>query len=269
MWPILFTLGPVAISSFGVLSSLAFVFLAYGVWRSLRDSGVEDEKIFDNLIITVTAGLIGARFYYVLTHWELFSGNALYIPLLWLVPGLSWWGFLSAAILAIFFVCSRQKLSIALVADAYGRALPMSTLFLSLAVHFDGSVKGTTTSWIVGMRLIGETGLRHPVGLYTAFFSLLVGLGGWLLLRKFNYKNIPKGVVAWVVLALIGLAQLLLAFVRSDLLYLQAVPVDGAIATILIIMPLVPLFSLLNGKKWLATAGERIKNIRRPKNSNI
>ena len=248
MLPTLLQIGPISISSYGTCLAIGLLFFAFLVWYSARDRGVEDEKILDNVIVVVTLAAIGARIFFVLTHWSIFSPNLLRIFLAWKFPGLSFWGALLTALAGFYFFSRKQKLDRGLLFDCYGTAIPVAVIFTSLAAFLDGTIIGkVTTSLPWGMPSVGEAGLRHPVALYALVLGLVFAVSIIFLRRTQKRKSIARSFVGWVSLLELGLTQFVLALVREDLLYLGPVAVQYALSMILIIWPLGPLFILLNG----------------------
>lgn len=267
MYPTLISVGPLSLASYGFMIALGFVFFAFSVWKYLRDKGIEDERIFDNLIVTSVFALIGGRILFVLTHWELFQKNILGIFLLWLYPGLMFWGGLLFALIALYFYAKKQKLPLGLVGDSYAKAFPLLMLFGSFAIFLDGTILGKETTSFMGMPAVGQVGSYHPVGLYSAVLATLGLLGFAIIDWKIPKKKIVDGIFGWITISFIGLSQLVLAFFRADLLYFNGFSIDYMIATIVWIMPLVPLFKLLHGDEKLHLLNQRIqsyyKNLRR------
>lgn len=238
MYPTLLSLGSVSLSSYGVCFFLAFIFFAFSIWKHLRDAGVSDEKIFDNIIVVSTSALIGARIFFVLTHFATFSKNILSVFLLWSYPGLSFWGALVLGLIIFVFYAQKQKLPVGLLADGYARAFPLGMIFVSLGVLLDGSTVGRLTTWFTALPDVGEVGVRHPIGLYGAILATLCLLFMSIIDWQIPKKTIPKGYVALVILSFIGFSQIILAFFRDDLLYWQSLPVEYLFSGIVFIIPL-------------------------------
>ena len=262
MFPTLATIGKLNISSYGVCMLLAFISLAFIIWRRLRNKGIADELIFDNVIVIVIIGFIGARVQFVVTHWSLFSKSFLWIPMIWRYPGFSFWGGFISALISLYVYTKMQKLSLSLVADSYAKAFPLALFFAALGVFLDGTIVGKPTALPWGLPVAAEVEKRHPVGLYAMVISIVVMIITQVLLRKVAKKEPPATVLFWVTISVVGFLFLLLAFVRVDILYLDGFSVDHIIATILLVMPWVPLYGLLNGRAFL---GKLLHKVRRSK----
>src|SRR3989344_3155359 len=66
MLPVLFSLGPLAISSFGLFLALSFLYSTFLVWRLSRAWDLDEEKVLDFCLLIFLGGLIGARILYAL-----------------------------------------------------------------------------------------------------------------------------------------------------------------------------------------------------------
>ena len=61
MFPVLASIGGVAISSFGVFLLLAFLIGFFVVWRVIRLYDIDPEKIIDLSLIIFLGSIVGAR----------------------------------------------------------------------------------------------------------------------------------------------------------------------------------------------------------------
>ena len=258
MWPTIISIGQFHLSAFGVSLALAFIVGAFNVWREARNRGLVDDKIFDNLVVVTIAGLIGARLVFGLTHWSLFAPNWLRIFLPWKYAGLSMWGALIFSSLTLILYTLKQKLPLMVMFAAYSQGLIPVMFFVSLGTFLDGSAVGKETNWVTGLPAVGLTGKHHPVGLYGMGLTLLLWLGIELG-RKLSAKvNWSRGVWSWVTVSGLGVVQLLLAFVRADLLYLGGISLDYILATILLVGPWGPIYVLIGGATTVKQTGANL-----------
>ncbi|KKS85332.1 MAG: Prolipoprotein diacylglyceryl transferase [Candidatus Gottesmanbacteria bacterium GW2011_GWA1_43_11] len=264
--PTLISIGSFSISSFGFFCAVTYLIGAFLIWRVFRDKGIEDEKFFDNFLVVSIISFLGARLFFVLTHWSIFSGFPLGALFIGKNPGFSLWGLLATAALTLIWYCRKQRLETGVIADAYAQALPVMMIFWSLALFLDGTIIGKETSWPTGIIQTGLAGLRHPVGMYALILSLVMSLSLFFVLRFFGRRNLPCGTITLTILSFLGVSQLLLAFFRDDLLYWQGFPVDLMIATVVWISPLPPLYLLLNGGKLVTQVKQKVTAlVSRPK----
>src|SRR5688572_15636430 len=131
MYPILFELpewlpliGGAAITSFGVFMLLSFLTAGYVLRAELRRQGQDPEKAWDLVFMAVIGGIVGARLYYLILNFPQFLENPM--GMLLSRGGLVWYGgFLLATALVVWEV-RRQKMPLAMSADACAPALALA-----------------------------------------------------------------------------------------------------------------------------------------------
>lgn len=249
MLPVLLRLGPLELSSFGVCLAVGFILASFIVWRSAKNFGIEDEKILDHLIITACTVFIGARIGYGLEHFELFAPNLLRLAVIWRFPGFSYLGALAGGLLALFFYSKRQKLKLYKMSASYAKSLGVIFFFSSLAIFLDGTVVGKEASgWFLGMPAVGASGLRHPVGLYGMLLAMLVQL--FLIIMDILVKRFKENrecILSWSTGIVAGLALLILAFFREDLLYLGGFSLEIITSILILLLSVIGLFLSFDG----------------------
>ena len=265
--PILIKIGILEVSSYGVFLALAVLFGSFVVWQTIRNSGFSDEKVFDHLTVSIVVSFIGARIFFAIVHPEVFRLSLLRIFLPWQFPGFTLWGALIGMGLVFLLLTKTQKIPYVEYFDAYGLAMPLLIMGISLAIHFDGTVIGTETNLPIGLPAVGVTENRHPVGLYSLIFGALVCLL-FIYLRIKLRSRLEKGTIGWISISCLGFILLLLAFLRSDLIYLYGISIDRVIATIMLIGPWGPLWIKLRLNENINALYKKvfIKNTNNPKN---
>lgn len=94
-----FRIGPVVFHWYGVLITVAIVAgLLVALWQARR-CGDNRETVYDLALVSIPAGIVFARLYYVFTHWSVYANNITEIPAIW-HGGLSFNGALLGAWLA-------------------------------------------------------------------------------------------------------------------------------------------------------------------------
>ncbi len=256
MLPYLINWGPLKISSFGSFMFLAFVFGLFISWREARDRGLDDDRFFDATLLATVAAFVGARLGYVISRLGDFTDNILKIFVIWYYPGLSLWGAIFCGLVGGFILARRHKLSLNKYADALAIGSLYAYFILYLGAVLDGGLTGKTTNLFLGILQPGLTGKRYPVAIFGATLSAIYIL--LLVLIKRRKSKLKPGTIFWVILSGIGLTEMLLAFIRDNLLYLDGLSVHLLLATVLFVAPWGPLFVIWEGKEWLGKIGEKI-----------
>ena len=147
-------------NSFAVFLLLSWFMFSFLFWRVLRNTGAEEDKIFDLTFYATVIALIVARGAFVATHWELFADTWLKILALWVTPGLSWYGALFGGVATLVSMSRGIKVRLGLVLDALAIALPPA-----LIVGFVGAFLGGTVSGKVALyEILGLFGIMLAVG---------------------------------------------------------------------------------------------------------
>ncbi len=121
MFPILLSIGPLTLKTYGLLVALGFLAGYWVVRKRLKLAGYSTDTAEKLLTITILGGILGGRLGYVLTNptpWQ-------EIPMIWrgglsFVPGL-----LVAGVSVILFSIKR-KIPIPIVSDAFALAMPLA-----------------------------------------------------------------------------------------------------------------------------------------------
>lgn len=223
MLPVLFSIGPVTIYTFGFLLAVGFFLASFLCWRRLKDLGLDEEKIIDFLLILSFFAFVFARVGFIVTHPTIFG----FSPTRWFLfgrhPGLSFWGGIFGGIMSMIWFCRRNRWDLRRVADevTFG-FLPLAVL-VQLGCFFDGCSLGTPTSMPWGMFFPGDFIRRQPVSLFGAILFFLI----WIFLLRIErhwrtWGWLKSQVESFVSLSFLGLAlasSFLVAFLEEGRVY--------------------------------------------------
>lgn len=186
MHPTLFSLGPIAISSFGFFLALAFLSATFIAWRLAKTYDLNEEKVLDIAMFTFFGGLIGARLYFVLFNWEIFSSfeKAFLINR---YPGLSIWGGILGGVLTLWFFCKRAKLNIWQIADFAAVSFLLSLVFGNLGCFLGGCNFGAASNSPLAVSVVGLMGKRLPIPLFEGILSLIAFTYLWKQVVRFHF----------------------------------------------------------------------------------
>jgi len=223
MLPVLFTLGPITVYTFGFFLGIGAFFAAFIIWRRLKELGIKEERIIDGVIFCQFFGLFFSRLFFVVKNFSEFGLNLGHWIFLGRFPGISFWGWLLGMILGLVLFSRRQKWDFWRIADevTFG-VLPFLFLF-QLGAFFDGSGAGKPTGMPWGIFFPGSLVRQHPVSLMMAILLLLI----WFFLLRIErqwrtwkwYKSQKPGFISLSFLGLFSLVNLPLAFLKENRLY--------------------------------------------------
>lgn len=244
MYPIIFRLGSIVISSLGICVFLGFILSAFIFWRRARELGLDQEKSLDLTFICSFSGLALSRIFFVLSEGEVFGFN---LRRWWdfaRFPGFQSLGLLSGIIFSLYYLCRRWHLNFYKVADELTFALSFFFIFSSLGIFLDGSGRGKETSLFWGIFFPGQRIRTHPIGIYQALFSLLVFIlllrieRGWRLWPFLRNKD--EGFLFWLFIALFSLLNLIVAFLKVDGLYFSYL--EKTVSLIFLVLSIVKIY---------------------------
>jgi phosphatidylglycerol:prolipoprotein diacylglycerol transferase len=210
MYPLL-ELGPLRISSSGVLLLLGFWLSHWLFVRQARQSG--GEQLADYADRSAFAALLGAalggRVWFGLWNWELYAQT----PSLWWalrINDLAWGGALLGGMLGAWLWCRAKKAPSLQLADLAVQSLPFGQALACVGLLLSGDAFGAPTQLAWGIDLFGTT--RHPTQILMALAALATGL----ILRTLGKQTRPAGSLLSMYLALQSLSLLLIEALRGD-----------------------------------------------------
>lgn len=89
MLPVLLTIGPIKIYTFGVFLVLAIFWGTFFLWRLIRLTAYKEEEIFDGLFLSLFSAIFFSRLFYVIANFSEYGFNPLKFILINGYPGLS------------------------------------------------------------------------------------------------------------------------------------------------------------------------------------
>jgi prolipoprotein diacylglyceryltransferase len=196
-------------------------------WRQLRNQAIQEEYIYQLMFFGTIAAFIGSRFGFVISHWDLFSGNffiRIFTP--WIQHGFSFYGgFLGAG--AVMLVLSRQyHIPRSLFLDAFTIGFSSAFTWGALAAFLDGSVVGKPTPFPIGVRMMGKQELLHPVALYE-MFAVFVILFILSLVRRLKRDSLGRsGLYALWFFFFFSIVMFCLEFIKESPVYFSGLSLN-------------------------------------------
>jgi phosphatidylglycerol:prolipoprotein diacylglycerol transferase len=233
MYPVLIKIGGISITSFGVMIALGFLAAGWVTARELRRRGENGEHAWDLAGYGAIAGILGAKLYYMLLHWNETSadfGGALVSR-----SGLVWYGGLIGGVLAVLWRLRRLKLPVLKFGDAIapGMAIGYAVGRVGCFLVGDDWGRPTTLPWGVrfpqgappstaaNVRAFGvdvprsvpanEVLAVHPTQLYETGISLVIFAVLWKLRHRFR----TTGTLWFTWVALAGVERFVVEIFRA------------------------------------------------------
>jgi len=221
MIPVLFSIGPFSIHSFGAMLALAFLAASAVLVRNLERRGLNGEWAGPITWSAVIGGLVGARLLSVINNWQQFLADP--VGQLLTGAGFVFFGGLLGGLVAVSFWVYRNGVSWWLIADAVAPAVIMGQAIGRIGCQLAGDGDwGTPTGLPWGMAYpaaifgwVHAPGvLVHPAPVYESL--LYSGIFVALMQMYRMPERWRPGAVLFAFLALSGLARSAVEIVRIE-----------------------------------------------------
>lgn len=212
MLPVLFSIGNLSVSSFGVFLTMGLLLGIFLVWRLCRAWDLDEEKILDITLVTFMGGLIGARLYFVISHLQLFMASPLNLILINKFPGFSLWGGILGGWLMLFFFTRRKRLDFWQLADIASVGLIGGMILSSLGCFLGGCSVGVPSKEFFAVTMLGSVGKRWPIQIVEAFILAISLRHIWSKAVHFH----QKGKIVSLGFIYIGFTKLILEPFKVD-----------------------------------------------------
>lgn len=204
MIPVLFSIGNVSVSSFGVFLALAFLFGVFLIWRLSRAWDLSEEKILDLTLLSFLGGLLGARIFFVAEHITSFLSLER-ILLVNKYPGLSFWGGFLGSWLTLYFFSRKFKMDFWQIADITAVGFLGGLILGNIGCFLGGCAVGAPSNLFLATPMVGVIGKRFPVQVLEALLLTFALLKTWGRATHFH----PRGLIVSQCLIYIGSVKLL------------------------------------------------------------
>lgn len=211
MLPVLFTVGPLTVTSFGFFTVLSFLTSLYVVWRLAIIYDFDREKILDLFLITSLAGLIGARISFILVHLPEFHSASDMISII-KFPGFYFWGGFYTSVIFLIFILRKRQTSFWQVTDIAVVGLVAALSLGSLGCLFSSCQYGFPSTFFS----VYQSGLIEHRFSVQIFLSLLFLVSYFFLWRQ-SLKFHLTGVITAKAMIWISLIIFFTDFFRADL----------------------------------------------------
>ncbi len=215
MKPILFNLGPVPITSWGVFLLLAFAVGIAIARRRGQAIGIDSASMLDLCLYMIIGGLVVGRLGYVLANFPKFVGNLISIVAIWRDAsngGMVFYGGLLGAILIAAAYARRQRMPLFKLLDLFAPALAVGYAVAMVGALLTGLYLGSPSGvpWALDY---AQGTARHP----TQIYLLAASFGSYLVLRAQERHGAPAGVLFFIWLLLFSLGRIAVeVFVESS-----------------------------------------------------
>lgn len=169
--PVAFTVFGIDVMWYGVVIASGIVLATIITYKRAARHGLQSEKILDFVLICLPAGIIGARLYYVVFNWEMYSGDFLKM-INTRLGGLAIHGGLIFGLGAAAILCIIWKIRPLNVIDLAIPSVALAQAIGRWGNYFNSEAHGGPTDLPWAVTVDGQT--YHPTFLYESIWCLIL-----------------------------------------------------------------------------------------------
>lgn len=222
MIPVLFSIGPFTLYTFGIFVFVACFFGLFVIWKRGIELHFDSKELFDVVFSVLLWLFLGARLGHVLIHLSDFATSSSWWQVLarpgWYLPmGLvfSW--------MVLRSMAKKRRWDAFLVSDIFVTGLVLFQALLAFGTFVGGIGYGAPTTWFIGMQFPGVYDKRIPVqiGEFVGFMGLfwylwwVEGVYRTFSWYKGNRSQASTGFVTGIYLVVSGLISAAAAWLRT------------------------------------------------------
>lgn len=211
MNPIAFTIGSWPVYWYGILISTAFVLGVFLSQHFARKRGYDLDQLWTIFLVLIPCAVIGARLYYVIFNWDMYSSDPIKIVQTW-HGGLAIHGGVLGGLLAVFITCRIYKLDTFGILDCIAPSLALGQAIGRWGNFFNGEAYGSVTDLPWGIHVPDDVYLHHPTFLYESIWDLLL----FFLLVKLFSKTKRTGNVTCIYFIVYSFGRFFIEGLRTD-----------------------------------------------------
>lgn len=218
--PVAIRLGNMTINWYTIIVMLAIVAAVVIAIIEAKRKGISQDDMLALAPWVIVGGLIGARLFHVVDHWEHYAAYPSQILAIW-QGGLAIWGALAGGTIAALLYTRLKQIPFLRLADTLVPALLVAQIIGRFACIINGDAVGGATSLPWGFTYVNPGAMVpsnlfgvsvHPYPVYDQLWNLL-GLAVALKLRR-HFKT--DGILFMIYLAIYAVGRLGFSFVRQE-----------------------------------------------------
>ncbi len=230
--PIAVNIGGLSIRWYALFILLGIVVAIWMARELAKRRGMDPEFILDITPWVVVVGLIGARAYYVLLKIDYFRDHPDEIANIRL-GGMTIHGAIVAGVAMLAYLCHRRGERLLSWADVIVPGLALAQAIGRWGNWANQEAFGTPSDlpWAVEIEArrrpdeFADVATFHPTFLYESLANILVGFVlVWVVLRMPRDRRLREGDALWLYLIAYGTIRFFIERIRTDSLYIGALP---------------------------------------------
>ena len=213
MYPVICSIGPLKIYSYGLMVGIAFIVATYFALKRASLFGIPKEVVNNLVIIFLISGILGARILYVALNINFFIANPSNIFMI-NRGGLVFYGGFIGALIAGIIYARAVKVSILDAADLIVPFAALGHAIGRIGCFLNGCCYGKLTDSFIGVVFPNTFVKVYPSQLFSSAGLLIIFA---ILFRMQKHRRF-KGQVLALYLISYGAFRFLIEFTRGDML---------------------------------------------------
>jgi phosphatidylglycerol:prolipoprotein diacylglycerol transferase len=235
MYPELFKIGPFTVYSYGLMLGIAFIIASYILTKEFERRKLNPNLATEITLLAIVFGIIGSKLFHLFENWDAFLQDP--VGMAFSPGGLTFYGGLILATLAIWIYARRKKIPFPVIADAtspslilaygigrigchlagdgdYGipTSLPWGTDYSNGTVPPSVMFRGTDIAKHFPNGIVPDNTPLHPTPIYEFLAAVLIFYVLWWL-RK---KDWSDGKLFMIYLVFAGIERFLVEIIRLN-----------------------------------------------------
>lgn len=213
MIPVLFKIGPFTVGSYGVMMAVAFLTCLFLLRRELQKNNFTGEWAYSIVFAAAVGGIVGARLYYIIEHFEAFVQDPL--DMIFSGGGLTWYGGFIGGLIAVVWTIHRLPAPSLVLADLIAPLLLLGYGIGRIGCFLSGDGDYGPPSdlpWAMSFPngIVPTDVPVHPTPIYE---TLMAGILFAILWKVRNQKH-PSGLMVSGMLIAYGIERFIAEFWR-------------------------------------------------------
>lgn len=241
-----FTIGNIDITWYGILIATGFLLAMLYSFARMREFGLDVDRAIDAVIGGGIGGIIGARAYYVIFHWDEFNGDIKHILNI-RTGGLAIYGGIIGALLVGSIICKIRKVRLLPMFDVVALGLLIGQCIGRWGNFANHEAFGCNTNGLFGMssgKIQDYLRSAYPDGSIDPltpvhpcfFYESMWCLAGLILLHIISKKCRKfDGQIFLMYIVWYGAGRFFIEGLRTDSLYLGTIRVSQMVAAISVV----------------------------------
>jgi len=251
---IAFSIGSIDVYWYGIILVTGMIVALGLAFYETKRQHLNEDDLMNMVLLMIPAAVVGARLYYVLFRWSIFSADPLSIFKVW-HGGLAIHGGIIAGALMMLLYCHLKKQSFFRWADlvvpclALGQAIGRWGNFVNAEAYGPVIEEGSAWAW-VPLQVLVEGEYHHPTFLYESVWNLLV----FAVLMILLHKRHKIGSVFATYLIMYSTGRFFIEMLRTDSLMIGDLRTAMLVSALLLLAGILVLWKLENQPKVDVTA---------------